>query len=130
MFMKHALCFHEKTCVNFFPTFFSLKSDVTFLRAFNWYSILIGICHHALYQPDKGSNTLEKLKRIKTELTNKGSNTLEKLKRIKTELTNKSSKKDDLSRNRPSRWLIRFNFSSVFEPLSGYYRSTNKICVV
>jgi hypothetical protein len=32
---------------------------------------------------------------------NKRSNTLEKLKRIKAELTNKSSKKDDLSRNRP-----------------------------
>jgi hypothetical protein len=34
-------------------------------------------------------------------LSSMGSNTLEKLKRIKTELTNKSSKKDDLSRNTP-----------------------------
>ncbi len=33
---------------------------------------------------------------------NKGSNTLKKIRRIKTELTNKSSGIDDLSWNRPS----------------------------
>jgi hypothetical protein len=48
-----------------------------------------------------------------------GSNTLEKIRRIKTELTNKSSRIDDLSWNRPitslNSTLSQFTFLSVLE---------------